>query len=114
MSRKATLQKDDRRTPIRKRTLRPTGYRELHEPVAETDKAVRLRYYAWLIWIPRSALVKVGETYTAPAWAIDSAKAHPSARSYRDDTEAQEVSAELRGIGPVETGSVLTSAAHPG
>lgn len=67
--------------PIRKRTYRPSGHRELHEPIAETDKAVRFRYYAWFLWIPRSALVKVGSTYTAPAWAIDSAREHESARS---------------------------------
>ncbi len=69
---------------------------------------MRFRYYAWLIWIPRSAVVKVGDVYTAPPWAIDSAKEHASARHYRDDDEAREVSAEIRGVGPVERGSVLT------
>ena len=93
--------------PIRKRTYRPTGHRELHEPIAETDKAVRFRYYAWFLWIPRSALVKVGSTYTAPAWAIDSAREHESAQRFSCDTEAQEIAAELRGKGKVQTGSVL-------
>jgi hypothetical protein len=109
MSHDASPPKRAKRTPIRRRSLRPRDYRELHEPVAETDKAVRFRYYAWLIWIPRSALVKVGDVYTAPPWAIDSAKEHASARHYRDDAEAREVSAEIRGVGPVERGSVLTA-----
>ncbi len=96
------------RTPIRQRRTRPSGHRELHEPVGETDRAVRFRYYAWLIWIPRTALVKVGDAYTAPDWAIGSAKEHASARRYRSDDEAAEVAAELRGEDTPLRGPVLS------
>ncbi len=56
--------------------------------LAETALAVRFRYYGWLLWIPRSALSHVGDAYTAPAWAIDTAREHESAVHFSDEREA--------------------------
>lgn len=66
---------------IKVQAERPAGYRELGEIRQKTEKAVQVEYHSWLLWIPKKALVKVKNgPYTAPAWAIDSAKDHPSAR----------------------------------
>lgn len=65
---------------IKVRAERPAGYRILGAVVAETDKAVRVSYYDWLLWLPKSAVVRVRRgPLTAPAWAIDEAKEHASA-----------------------------------
>lgn len=109
MSPTSSPSKASGRVPIRRRKYRPAGHRILHEPVAETDSAVRFRYYAWILWIPRSALVKVGAEYTTPAWAIDTAKEHPSARRFSSDAEAAEYGAELRGEVTGETESVFAA-----
>lgn len=66
---------------VRSRRERPKGHRWMTsaEPVVETAQAAKFRYYDWLLWIPKRALVRVGDAYCAPAWAIDSAKDHESA-----------------------------------
>lgn len=54
---------------------RPPGYRILGEVLERREKAWRFKYYGWELWIPKSAVVKVRKgPYTAPAWAIDTAK----------------------------------------
>lgn len=66
---------------VKTRKNRVAGYRILGEKLAETEKACLFSYHGWEIWLPKSALVLVtnGDFYTAPAWAIDSGKDHPSA-----------------------------------
>lgn len=73
-------------TDIRTCYDRPAGNRILGNMIRETDKAVQFVYYDWVIWIPKSAITKIWkkEVYTAPAWAIDSAKKHESAKSVFD------------------------------
>lgn len=67
------------------RSLRPSGNRELGEVLQRTEKAIRFGYHGWSLWIPKSAITKVRRgPYTAPAWAIESAKEHPSASHIRD------------------------------
>lgn len=62
---------------------RPPGYRILGKALKRQEKAIQFEYYGWMIWIPKTAVVKVRRgPYTAPAWAIDSAKEHGSARKY--------------------------------
>lgn len=62
-------------TRVRIAQDRPTGYRALGERLRHTDAAMLFDYYGWELWIPRSALVKVRKgPYTAPLWAIESAK----------------------------------------
>jgi len=64
---------------------RPRGDRILGAKHESTEKAVRFEYYGWLVWLPKRAVTKVHHgPYTAPAWAIDSAKEHPSARYLGD------------------------------
>lgn len=63
---------------------RPAGYRELGKVIERRKKAIKFHYYRWEIWIPVSAIVKVRNgPYTAPAWAIDSAKDHASAHYHK-------------------------------
>lgn len=99
------------RTPIRVRRVRPKGDRILHEPCGETDRAVRFRYYGWILWLPRSALSRIGTDYTAPLWAIESAKAHESARHFADDDAARDYVEDQTGTGAVDTGPILGQAA---
>jgi hypothetical protein len=64
------------------RKYKPTGDRILGDIFAKTEKAIKFYYHGWALWIPRSALTKIVDgPYTAPGWAIDSAKAHDSAET---------------------------------
>jgi hypothetical protein len=59
----------------------PSGYRGLHVLLGETEKAVRFTYYAWTLWLPKKAVVKLKDEwmYYAQGWAIETSKQHPSA-----------------------------------
>lgn len=54
-------------------------------------KAGQYEYYGWLLWLPHGSVVHVKNEddnfYCAPAWAIDSAKRHDSAREVGDEHE---------------------------
>ncbi len=49
--------------------------------LSDSRKAVLVRYFRWKLWIPLKAMVQVWPKYElyANGWAIDRAKAHPSA-----------------------------------
>lgn len=68
---------------IQEVTNRPTGYRILQGwyGFSDSGKALRCVYYTWVLWLPVRSLRIHWESSTlfAPAWAIDSAKDHPTA-----------------------------------
>lgn len=65
---------------IEMRNNRPSGWRTLSgEPVRETAKAVQCAYYSWLLWFPKSRLVRTTEGLHACIDTIDASKAHVSA-----------------------------------
>lgn len=65
---------------IEVRNHRPRGWRTLTgEPVRETAKAVQCAYYAWLLWLPKSRMVRTSEGLHCHVDTIDASKAHQSA-----------------------------------
>ena len=60
-----------------------SGYRGFQSALHQTDKAVRVAYYDWELWIPKSALRKNQGQLWAPLWAIETAKEHASKRAER-------------------------------
>lgn len=65
---------------IEVRRERPPGYRGLtSEPLRETEKAVQVEYYRWLLWLPKSQLLRVDNQLWAPLHSIQAAKDHDSA-----------------------------------
>ena len=60
---------------------RPAGYRTLgYYRDVETDRAALFEYHGHQVWIPKTALRFAEGHYHAPAWAIDSSKAHQERR----------------------------------
>jgi hypothetical protein len=65
----------------RKLRYRPPGYRTFTgPPQAKTEKAWQMPYYRWLLWIPLSTIRIVDGDFCVPAWTVDTARDHPSAR----------------------------------
>lgn len=60
---------------------RPAGSREFREIVAATEKALRFRYYGWLLWAPKRAIVQIRgqREFWVQAWAVETAKSSASA-----------------------------------
>ena len=78
------LFQDLKEVPIKILTVseRPPGHRTLGPIIKKTTKAIQVHYYNWILWIPRKAARRIQgtQTHTAPLWAIETAKAHPSAK----------------------------------
>lgn len=65
---------------IREKVYRPRGWRGLTgEPIRQTEKAVQVPYYKWVLWLPKFRVVRTAEGLFAPIEAIDESKAHESA-----------------------------------
>jgi hypothetical protein len=65
---------------IQVRRERPRGFLGLtSEPLRETEKAVQVEYYSWLLWFPKSQLVRVDNQLWAPRHSVEAAKDHESA-----------------------------------
>lgn len=64
------------------RSYRPRGWRTFtSEPHRETEKAIQLEYYGWLLWVPKSRCFRVDDTIVAHLSVVEEAKDHPSAES---------------------------------
>jgi hypothetical protein len=65
---------------IQIRRERPRGFLGLtSEPLRETEKAVQVEYYSWLLWLPKSRLLRVDNQLWAPRHSVEAAKDHESA-----------------------------------
>ena len=59
------------------------GYRQLTARLQDhpNGKAIRFRYFEWLIWIVASGVYQMGNgNYITTSYLIDQAKQHPSAK----------------------------------
>lgn len=62
------------------RDHKPRGWHGLTgEPVRETQKAVQVPYYGWLLWLPKARCFRVDDQLFTPRESIENAKDHDSA-----------------------------------
>lgn len=75
----------------------PPGYRELGEAVIATDLAVQFQYRAWVLWVPKSAMVYCRRKFYAAQWAVDTSREHRSAIRFHRDDDAYDHAVRNRG-----------------
>jgi hypothetical protein len=74
----AFLRRDDFGIEVRQN--RPRGWRTFtSEPVRQTDTAIQIEYYDWLLWGPKSRCFRVGEDIVTHISVVEAAKDHESA-----------------------------------
>lgn len=68
---------------IKRTQERLSGYLLIQDIFSFSKKAFKVKYYTWTLWVPKKAVIRWYEgsedRYAVARWAIDSAKAHPSA-----------------------------------